>query len=222
MVVRVRESVMRIVVRVRARVMRIVVSVRAGVMRMGEQAQSACFSPDGEVIVIGTVTGKWVVLDATTREVLGVHQDGGEPVHVAKFSPDGSLLALGSRDNAIYTYQVKDNYRKFSRLGRCMGHSSFVTHLDWSVDSQFIQSNSAENELMYWSAAVCRPVRDIEWATADCVVSWTSLGIWGETLESPDVVTASGSRNKELLASGDNSGRVRLYSFPVTQPKSLC
>lgn len=195
---------------------------------VGEQAQSACFSPDGEVIVIGTVTGKWVVLDATTREVFGVHQDGGEPVHVAKFSPDGSLLALGSRDNAIYTYQVKDNYRKFSRLGRCMGHSSIVTHLDWSIDSQFIQSNSAENELMYWSAAVCRAVRDIdilrdiEWATSDCVVSWTSLGIWGETLESPDVVTASGSRNKELLASGDNSGRIRLYSYPVTQPKSLC
>merc|ERR1719317_1212381 len=142
---------------------------------VGEQAQSACFSPDGEVIVIGTVTGKWVVLDATTREVFGVHQDGGEPVHVAKFSPDGSLLALGSRDNAIYTYQVKD------------------------IDI----------------------LRDIEWATADCVVSWTSLGIWGETLESPDVVTASGSRNKELLASGDNSGRVRLYSFPVTQHKLL-
>ena len=40
------------------------------------------------------------------REVFGVHQDGEEPVHCVKFSPDGSLLALGSRDNAIYTYQV--------------------------------------------------------------------------------------------------------------------
>ena len=73
---------------------------------VGEQAQSATFSPDGEVIVVGTVTGKWVVLDVNTREVFGVHQEGTEPVHVVKFSPDGGLLALGSRDNAIYMYQV--------------------------------------------------------------------------------------------------------------------
>ena len=73
---------------------------------VGEQAQSATFSPDGEVIVVGTVTGKWVVLDVNTREVFGVHQDGSEPVFVVKFSPDGNLLALGSRDNAIYMYQV--------------------------------------------------------------------------------------------------------------------
>ena len=76
---------------------------------VGEQAQSATFSPDGEVIVVGTITGTWVVLDINTREVFGVHQDGSEPVHVVKFSPDGSLLAIGSRDNAIYMYQVRTN-----------------------------------------------------------------------------------------------------------------
>ncbi len=80
---------------------------------VGEQAQSAAFSPDGEVIVVGTVTGKWVVLDINTREVFGVHQDGSEPVHVVKFSPDGSLLAIGSRDNAIYMYQVGRQNRFF-------------------------------------------------------------------------------------------------------------
>ena len=76
---------------------------------MGEQAQSACFSPDGEVIVVGTVTGKWVVLSSSTREVFSVNQEsgGGEPVYSCKFSPDGSMLALGSRDNAIYIYQVR-------------------------------------------------------------------------------------------------------------------
>ena len=41
---------------------------------VGEQAQSACFSPDGEVIVVGTITGKWVVLSAATREVYSVNQ----------------------------------------------------------------------------------------------------------------------------------------------------
>ena len=93
---------------------------------VGEQAQSACFSPDGEVLVVGTVTGKWVVLSTATREVFSVNQvrkyfetlswsydvnqcqesGGGDPVYSCRFSPDGTLLALGSRDNAIYIYQV--------------------------------------------------------------------------------------------------------------------
>ena len=85
-----------------------------------DQAQSACFSSDGEVIVVGMTSGRWIVLDASTREVYGLHQDGTEPIQVVRFSPNGKLLALGSRDNIIYMYQVSDKYRKLSRLGRCM------------------------------------------------------------------------------------------------------
>ena len=92
---------------------------------VGEQAQSATFSPDGEVIVVGTVTGKWVVLDVNTREVFGVHQDGSEPVFVVKFSPDGNLLALGSRDNAIYMYQV--GFIIFGKKNSCI----FLTQLEF-------------------------------------------------------------------------------------------
>ncbi len=47
-----------------------------------DQAQSACFSSDGEAIVVGMTTGKWIVLDATTREVLGLFQDGGDAIQV--------------------------------------------------------------------------------------------------------------------------------------------
>jgi WD40 repeat protein len=39
---------------------------------------------------------------------------------VVKFSPDGTLLALGSRDNNIYIYQVNEEATKYSRVGRCM------------------------------------------------------------------------------------------------------
>ncbi len=96
---------------------------------VGEQAQSAAFSPDGEVIVVGTVTGKWVVLDINTREVFGVHQDGSEPVHVVKFSPDGSLLAIGSRDNAIYMYQVGRQNRFFYLKGQCHEMEFFLKQI---------------------------------------------------------------------------------------------
>ena len=108
---------------------------------------------------------------------------------------------------------MKEGYRKFVRQGRCLGHSSPVLHLDWTTDSQHIQSNSAELEVMVWSAAVARPVRDIDlirdldWATADCIVQWASLGSWGETADSPDPSTAAVSRNKEVVGVGDTWGR---------------
>ena len=39
---------------------------------------------------------------------------------VVKFSPNGQLLAIGSRDNNIYMYQVVDDYRRYNRMGRCV------------------------------------------------------------------------------------------------------
>ncbi len=114
-------------------------------------------------------SGKWMVLDSSTREVgkivvgqenflpqhcsfvqvYGVFTDGHEPIQVLRFSPDDRLLALGSRDSIIYIYHVSDNCKKFNRMGRCSGHSSFVAHLDWSKDSTYIRSNSGDSELLF-------------------------------------------------------------------------
>lgn len=35
------------------------------------------------------------------------------------FFTDGKYLALGSRDNHIYIYEVSEGAKKYSRLGRC-------------------------------------------------------------------------------------------------------
>ena len=48
-----------------------------------------------------------------------------------RFSPDGKRLAVGSHDNFVDVYDTTQN--RFQRLCRCTGHSSFVTHLDWSL-----------------------------------------------------------------------------------------
>lgn len=70
-------------------------------------------------MVVGGVTGKWMIFDTMTRELLGQHVDGNEPIQVIQFSPDGSMLALGSRDNLIYVYQVTDDGLRYNRVGRC-------------------------------------------------------------------------------------------------------
>ena len=124
-------------------------------------------------------------------------------------------------------FQVKDSYRKFVRQGRCLGHSTPVVHVDWSQDSSYIQTNSADNEVMVWLASSSRQVRDIDmirdidWASGDCVVQWNSLGVWGETNDSADPRTASLSRSHDVLVVGDSWAKVKLYSSPACQPRSL-
>lgn len=78
------------------------------------------FSPDGNVIAVGCVSGHWLVFDSQTRELLGQYTDGIEPIQVIQYSPDGNMLALGSRDNNVYIYQVSGVSQKYTRIGRCM------------------------------------------------------------------------------------------------------
>ncbi|XP_011059283.1 PREDICTED: echinoderm microtubule-associated protein-like 2 isoform X6 [Acromyrmex echinatior] len=202
---------------------------------IGEQAQSITFSPDGNIIVVGCVSGKWLAIDSETRELYTHHSDGSEPIQVVQFSPDGSLLALGSRDNYIYIYQVNEDATKYSRVGRCMpkrirrhgGHSSFITHLDWSVDGQYLRSNSGDYELLYWNPGVCRQIpqssmlRNVDWATHTCVISFETIGIWPEGADGTDVNNCTRSGDGKLLATGDDFGKVKLFSHPACQPKSL-
>ena len=99
--------------------------------------------------------------------------------------------------NIISILQVKESYRKYNRVGRCMGHTGHVTQLDWSSDSVHLRSNSSEQEVMFWNASVCRQVRDVEtireisWASNDCPISWGTLGVWGESAESADICTTA-------------------------------
>ncbi|KAF7393141.1 hypothetical protein HZH66_008974 [Vespula vulgaris] len=194
---------------------------------IGEQAQSIGFSPDGTVMVVGCVSGKWLAIDSETRELYTHHTDGSEPIQVVTFSPSGNLLALGSRDNYIYVYQVNEDATKYSRVGRCMGHSSFITHLDWSVDGQYLRSNSGDYELLFWNPGICRQIsqssifRDVDWATHTCIISFETIGIWPEGADGTDINNCSRSGDGKLLATGDDFGKVKLFSHPACQPKSL-
>ncbi|KAK7582719.1 hypothetical protein V9T40_014164 [Parthenolecanium corni] len=176
---------------------------------IAEQVQSAAFSSDGSILIVGCVSGKWLVMDSETREIYSVHTDGSEPIQVVKFSPDGKLLALGSRDNYIYIYHVGDDGRKYSRVGKC---SVSLTRVGWELDG---------------NPGVCRQItqstqmRDISWASNSCTITFQTVGIWPEGADGTDVNACEVSHDKKLLVSGDDFGKVKLYSYPAAQPKSL-
>ncbi|XP_012693858.2 echinoderm microtubule-associated protein-like 2 isoform X2 [Clupea harengus] len=191
-----------------------------------DPARSAGFHPSGAVVAVGTMTGRWVVLDTETRDLVSVHTDGNEIISDVKYSPDGAYLAVASHDNFVYIYSVTDNGRKYSRVGKCTGHSSFVTHLDWSADSQFIVTNSGDYEILFWEASSGKhitsmdAVRNLEWASSTCVLGFGVFGIWPDGADGTDLNAVCRSHDGALLASADDFGKVHLFSSPCSQPRA--
>uniref|UniRef100_A0A672RF57 HELP domain-containing protein n=1 Tax=Sinocyclocheilus grahami TaxID=75366 RepID=A0A672RF57_SINGR len=191
-----------------------------------DAAQSAGFHPSGATVAIGTQTGRWLVLDTESKDLVTVHTDGNEQLSVMRFSPDGHFLVIGSHDNYIYIYAVAENGKKYSRVGKCSGHSSFITHLDWSVDSQYLVSNSGDYEILYWIPSVCKQVvsvettRDIEWASFTCTLGFHVFGLWPDGSDGTDINAVCSSNAKRLLVTGDDFGKVHLFSFPCSQSRA--
>ena len=194
---------------------------------LGESVQSSIFSPDGSVLIFTTNSSRWIVIDATTRRLVSMHSDGNERIDCVKFSPDGRFLALGSRDNHIYVYQVSEEYRKYMRIGRCSGHSSFITSIDFTTDGTYMQSTSGDYEHLFWNATTCRQLnnmsiaRDLEWHTHNSAIGFHVFGIWPDGADGTDINTCDRSHSQKLLATGDDYGKVNLYSYPSSQPKCL-
>ncbi|XP_028634462.1 echinoderm microtubule-associated protein-like 2 isoform X1 [Grammomys surdaster] len=192
-----------------------------------DPARSAGFHPSGSVLAVGTVTGRWLLLDTDTHDLVAIHTDGNEQISVVSFSPDGAYLAVGSHDNLVYVYTVDQGGRKVSRLGKCSGHSSFITHLDWAQDSSCFVTNSGDYEILYWDPATCKQitsadaVRNVEWATATCVLGFGVFGVWPEGADGTDINAVARSHDKKLLVSADDFGKVHLFSYPCCQPRAL-
>ncbi|OXB78984.1 UNVERIFIED_CONTAM: hypothetical protein H355_004527 [Colinus virginianus] len=188
-----------------------------------DPAQSSGFHPSAAVVAVGTLTGRWFVFDTETKDLVTVHTDGNEQLSVMRYSPDGNFLAIGSHDNSIYIYGVNENGRKYTRIGKCSGHSSFITHLDWSVNSQYLVSNSGDYEILYWIPSACKQVvsvettRDIEWATYTCTLGFHVFGVWPEGSDGTDINAVCRSHGRKLLSTGDDFGKVHLFSYPCSQ-----
>uniref|UniRef100_A0A6Q2Z5Z3 EMAP like 4 n=1 Tax=Esox lucius TaxID=8010 RepID=A0A6Q2Z5Z3_ESOLU len=194
---------------------------------LDEHGHCADFHPSGAVVAIGTHSGKWYALDAETRDLVAIHTDGNEQLSVMRFSVDGTLLAVGSHDNFIYLYTVSEKGRKYTRFGKCIGHSSYITHLDWSPDNKFVMSNSGDYEILYWDIPNgCKYIRnrseckDIDWATYTCVLGYHVFGVWPEGSDGTDINALIRSHNRKVIALADDFCKVHLFQYPCSRPKA--
>ena len=125
----------------------------------------------------GTLDGSYAVLRSSDLVVSHQAKDAAKWISEVKFSPDGRVssgsilypvrcpkhssdlqflavlyhvqtLAVGSHDNKVYLYNTVD----FSAKAKIRKSSSYITHIDFSADSVFLQTNDGAYELLYYDA----------------------------------------------------------------------
>ncbi|XP_067939247.1 echinoderm microtubule-associated protein-like 2 isoform X2 [Watersipora subatra] len=191
-------------------------------IELTEPLHCVALNRSGELLVVGARTPNWYLYNCGTQQQLTKGSCGNEQLECCQFSPDGSHVAFGSRDNNIYVYRLDGETMKLT--GKCQGHTSFITHIDWSTDSGFIRSNSGDYELLYWEASSGKQftdgekIRDLEFDTQNCVLSLNTVGIWPSGADGTDINGCGVSRDRKLVASADDFGKVKLYGYPSRTP----
>lgn len=130
-------------------------------------------------------------------------------------------MAAGSYDGIIYLYGYEET--TYQLITKLTGHSSFITHLDFSIDGKYIQSNSGAFELFFWNTETNTQIlnpnlaRDVQWATWTCTLGWAVQGIYSGVSDDGDInavcrsfsVTDETETETLLLAVGNDYGQVK-------------
>ncbi|XP_035383252.1 echinoderm microtubule-associated protein-like 6 isoform X2 [Electrophorus electricus] len=183
---------------------------------MEEAVRSVSFNSDGSQLALGMKDGSFTVLRVRDMTEVVHIKDRKEVIHELKFSPDGSYLAVGSNDGLVDVYAVAQRYKK---VGECNKSTCFITHLDWSVDSRFLQTNDGAGERLYYRMPAGKylpkeEAKGIHWMTWTGVLGPEVNGIWPKYSNVNDINSVDANYSNAVLVTGDDFGLVKLFRFP--------
>lgn len=196
------------------------------VMSIGAKARAVAYHPDGSQIAVALMDGKVLILSEDLSNILNTIIISSAWIQVLTFSPNGQYLAVGSHDSLIHILETKS----YSCKAKCKGHHSFITAVDFSANSDVLQSVSGDYDLLFWKVQngqqIKSPteVRDVTWASTTCTLGWAVQGIWPPEADGTDINSVG--RNPShlnlpaLLVTGDDFRQVKLFTYPSCKERA--
>ncbi|CAF0987237.1 unnamed protein product [Adineta ricciae] len=177
------------------------------------------YSQNGKTIAVGTKDGQFMILNEGDLSTIVQVEHRNQEVSDIKFSPDDRYLAVGTHDNFVDIYNVETQ----KRVGICKANSSYITHIDWDANSKLIMTNSGAREQLFYEAPrgtritsiKTTDVEKMNWFTWTGVLGLICEGIWPPETDVTDINSTDLTKDKKILASGDDFGLVKLFDFPV-------
>uniref|UniRef100_A0A8D1CS86 EMAP like 5 n=1 Tax=Sus scrofa TaxID=9823 RepID=A0A8D1CS86_PIG len=184
---------------------------------MEEPIRCAAVNVDGIHLALGMKDGSFTVLRVRDMTEVVHIKDRKEAIHELKYSPDGTYLAVGCNDSSVDIYGVAQRYKKF---GECVGSLSFITHLDWSSDSRYLQTNDGNGKRLFYRMPGGKEVtnkeeiKGVHWASWTCVSGLEVNGIWPKYSDINDINSVDGNYIGQVLVTADDYGIVKLFRYP--------
>jgi microtubule-associated protein-like 6 len=207
-------------------------------------SRACCYSPDGTMIAVGfgspvkkstkQFDGKWMIMNEADFSIIYEARDSQKWITEMKWSPGGEKLCVGSWDNKIYLYDVDLGDRlkiQVTMTSVITQHNSYITHMDFSANNTYLQSNCGAYELCYFEAdtgmyiPAASRLKDTRWETQQCALGWAVQGCWPAQNDGTEITAVDCNLVNEfgnvVVASGDNFGRLQLFRYPCLSSFSL-
>jgi WD40 repeat protein/class 3 adenylate cyclase/energy-coupling factor transporter ATP-binding protein EcfA2 len=204
--------------------------------------RSIDITPDGRLLVVGSLGGKLVLVDAASRRLVGRPLQVTEGETTVTFSPDGRTLATTSTQGNVQLWNVATR----SARGRPLsGHDGLVRGVRFSPDGSMLASADQSGRIMLWDVTSQMRIGDpLVGHTGNTIVvgftadgtglvssSTEEIATWrldGATLgtrldaHAAGGVTLTASSDGRMLATGGADGSARLWDparrRPIGQP----
>lgn len=199
-------------------------------------ARCACFSPNGQIIVVGLggsvygknrpkprpnnghvfflsyLQGKLNIIHSTTNAL--------DCISCVSFSADGTKLYAASMDFNVYVYDALNN---FELCNTFQGHSVGIRYMDLSVDGKYMLTTGVSGETIFIDVEKNKIIpkgargtflSEIKWVNRKNICGTDSVGIFSSYNNFSDVTAISISKDATLMASGDVFGNVKIMKNP--------
>ncbi|XP_060655816.1 echinoderm microtubule-associated protein-like CG42247 isoform X1 [Drosophila nasuta] len=197
-------------------------------IQTGYECVALAFHPFGTALAAGSTEGHLLVINCDNGSVMLTLRVCGSPLNCVSYNQVGDMIAMGSQNGSIYLFRVSRDGFSYKKVNKIRG-SQPLTHLDWSMDGNFVQTVTIDFDLLFWDAKSLSPERspiamkDVKWLTSNCTVGFLVAGQWSNRYYSSAntiIATCSRSAAHDMLASGDAEGYLRLYRYPCISPRA--